>query len=96
MEIEVHHDPQARKYFARIDGQESLLQYREAGDRTLDYWRTFVPVPLRGRGIAEEIVRVALEDALREGNRIIPTCWFVDVYIRRHRRYQELVLEAPG
>lgn len=93
MDLDIRHDPQARKYYALIDGQEALLQYSEAGDRTLNFWRTFVPVPLRGKGIADEIVRHALEDALEKGYRIVPSCWFVDVYIRRHTRYQNMVAE---
>jgi hypothetical protein len=89
--LDIRHDPQSRKYYAIVDGQEAVLQYSEAGPQTLNYWRTFVPVPLRGKGIADEIVRHALEDALEKGLKIVPSCWFVDVYIQRHTRFQGLV-----
>ena len=89
--LEIHHDPQARKYYAVVEGQEALLQYSEAGPQTLNFWRTFVPVPLRGKGIADEIVRHALEDVQAKGFKIVPSCWFVDVYIQRHSRFQEMV-----
>ena len=90
--LDIRHDPQARKYYAIVDGQEAVLQYSEAGPGTLNYWRTFVPVPLRGKGIADEIVRHALEDALEKGLKIVPSCWFVDVYIQRHARFQGMVV----
>lgn len=91
MDYQVQHDEKARKYYTLIDGRESLLQYSEAGAGTLNYWRTFVPPELRGRGIADEIVRVALEDARERGYKVIPSCWFVRVYAERHSRYQELL-----
>lgn len=91
MEIDVQHDENARKYYALIDGKESILQYSPRGEGTLDFWRTYVPPELRGRGIADEIVRHALEEALEKGYRIVPSCWFVRVYMERHPRYQGMM-----
>jgi predicted GNAT family acetyltransferase len=91
MKIDVQHDESSRKYYAVIDGKESILQYSPQGQGTLNFWRTYVPPELRGRGIADEIVRQALEDALQQGYKIIPSCWFVRVYMERHSRYQEMM-----
>jgi predicted GNAT family acetyltransferase len=91
MEIAVQHDEKARKYYTVIDGQESVCEYGETGEKTLNFWHTFVPPALRGRGIADELVRQALEDVLARGYKVIPSCWFVRVYIQRHARYQPLV-----
>ena len=91
MELEVQHDEGARKYYALIDGRESVLEYSEAREGTLNFFHTYVPPELRGRGIADEIVRHALDDAERRGMKVIPSCWFVRVYIQRHSRYQPLV-----
>ncbi|HVR97097.1 MAG TPA: GNAT family N-acetyltransferase [Thermoanaerobaculia bacterium] len=89
MDLHVQHDEARKKYYAMVDGKESVLEYTEAGDRTLNFWHTYVPPELRGRGIADEIVRVALEDAMERGFRVIPSCWFVRVYMQRHQRFQE-------
>jgi uncharacterized protein len=91
MDLKVQHDEKSRKYYTVVDGQESVCEYGEAGERTLNFWHTFVPPSLRGRGIADELVRQALEDALARGYKVIPSCWFVRVYIQRHARYQPLV-----
>ena len=91
MDFEVQHDEKAKKYFALIDGRESVLEYGEAGAGTLNFFHTYVPPELRGRGIADEIVRHALDDAERRGCKVIPSCWFVRVYMQRHARYQPLL-----
>ena len=54
---------------------------------TVNFAHTYVPPELRGRGIADEVVRYALEDAERRGLKVIPSCWFVRVYVDRHPRY---------
>ncbi|HSF42304.1 MAG TPA: GNAT family N-acetyltransferase, partial [Thermoanaerobaculia bacterium] len=91
--IDVQHD-EGRKYYAVVDGRESVCEYIPVGERTLNFTHTYVPPELRGKGIAEELVRVALEDALERGYRVIPSCWYVRVYIDRHPRYQPVLAEA--
>jgi predicted GNAT family acetyltransferase len=88
MDLEVKHDEKAGKYYALIDGREAVCEYGRSGDGTLNFWHTYVPPELRGRGIADELVRQALEDVLARGAKVIPTCWFVRSYIERHPRYQ--------
>ena len=91
MDLTVKHDESARKYYAVVDGHESVCEYGIVGEKTLNFWHTYVPPALRGRGIADELVRQALEDLLEKGYKVIPSCWFVRVYIDRHSRYRELV-----
>lgn len=96
MSIEVKHDEQARKYYALVDGRESVLKYGPAGEGKLDYYSTYVPPELRGRGIADEIVRVALDEALDKGVKVVPSCWFVRVYMDRHRDKYERLRAGPS
>ena len=88
MEINVQHDEQAGKYYAVIDGREAVCEYGPAGEGRLNFFHTYVPNELRGRGVADELVRHALDDALARGYKVIPSCWFVRVYIDRHAKYQ--------
>ncbi len=87
----VHHDAAARRFTAEIDGAEAVLEYRELDARTLDYYRTFVPVALRGRGIASQLTDSALRHARDRGVKVVPTCPFVATYIERHHEFQPLV-----
>jgi uncharacterized protein len=91
MNLEVKHDEPGRKYFVMVDGRESVCEYGPAGEKTLVFSHTYVPPELRGRGIAEELVRQALDDVRQRGYKVIPSCWFVRVYIDRHSQYQDLL-----
>lgn len=90
-QIEVRHDEAARKYYAVVDGQESVCEYGEAGDKTLNFWHTYVPPALRGRGIAEQLVHQALEDARDRGYKVVPSCWYVRLYIDRHPQLRDVL-----
>lgn len=91
MNIEVKHDEAAKKYYAVVDGQESVCEYGVAGDKTLNFWHTYVPPALRGRGIAEQLVHHALEDARDRGYKVIPSCWYVRLYADRHPQLQDVL-----
>lgn len=89
--IEIHHDEAARKYYAVVDGQESVCEYFPAGDKTLNFTHTYVPPALRGKGIAEQLVHEALEDARNRGYKVVPSCWYVKLYIDRHPQLQDVL-----
>lgn len=91
MDLDVKHDEAAGKYYALVDGHESVCEYGRSGDGVLNFMHTYVPPELRGKGIADELVRQALEDVLARGLKVIPSCWFVRLYIDRHPKYQPLL-----
>jgi len=89
-DIFVRHNPVEGRFEARVRGELCVAEYvRRDGELVMTH--TFVPPALRGRGIAERIVRAALEYAQREGLRIVPACSYVAAYIRRHAEFQPLV-----
>ncbi len=77
MKLDIHHDLDGGRFFASIGGEEATLLYTEAGARTLDFTRTYVPDALRHQNIGEAIVRHALAYAAENGYEVIPTCPFV-------------------
>ena len=91
MNLDVKHDEAAGKYYALVDGHESVCEYSRSGDGVLNFMHTYVPPELRGKGIADELVRQALEDVLARGLKVVPSCWFVRLYIDRHPKYQPLL-----
>ncbi|HEY2065970.1 MAG TPA: GNAT family N-acetyltransferase [Gemmatimonadaceae bacterium] len=68
----------------------ATLTYVRRGD-TLDLTHTKVPPELEGRGYASALVRAALDYARNQHLRIIPTCPFVQGYLRRHNEYADIV-----
>ena len=78
---EVVHHPERCCFVINSDGIESVLQYRR--DRNdVDFTRTYVPPELRGRGLAEKLVRHGLHWASAEHLNIRASCWYVAKFLR--------------
>lgn len=86
----VRHNPAAHRYEIDVNGQLAVAEYLAEGDRVI-LTHTFVPPELRGRGLAEKLVRRALEDARSQNAKVVPACSYVDAFIRRHPEYQSLL-----
>ena len=76
---------------AQAGEHESQLVYLRVGESTVDFRSTYVHPALRGKGVGEKLVREALDWARGEGLKVIPSCWFVDTVVRRHREYEPLL-----
>jgi hypothetical protein len=90
-EIAVAHEA-PRRFVAKVDGREAVLEYTVIGTNTLDLYHTFVPPPLRGQGIASKLAEAALEYAAERGHTVAASCPFVARYIAAHPRYQPLLV----
>jgi uncharacterized protein len=88
--VPVQHNAGASRYEAVVEGFLSVCEYERQGDRMV-FTHTLVPPELRGRGIAEQLVRTALADARAAGRRVVPACSYVARFIERHREFQDLV-----
>ena len=84
------HNPAARRYELTVDGHLSVCEYEAAGDRMI-FTHTLVPPELRGRGIAEKLVRVALAEARAAGRKVVPACSYVAKFIERHAEFADLL-----
>jgi predicted GNAT family acetyltransferase len=91
--IPVRHNVAAHTYEAVVDGHRSVCDY-ELADGKMVFTHTFVPPELRGRGIAEQLVRTALADARQSGRKVVPACSYVAVFIQRNKEYQDLLAET--
>ena len=90
--IEIIHNRAANRFETTVDGRQSVADY-VIRDKEMIMTHTYVPSELRGRGIAEKLVRAALEHAKKEGCHVVPACSYVDTFIRRHPEYQRLVAQ---
>jgi uncharacterized protein len=88
--VVVRHNVAEHRFEAEVDGRLSVADYAMK-DGNMVMTHTFVPPELRGRGIAEKLVRAALEHAQRDQLHVVPACSYVDVFIQRHREFQSLV-----
>jgi uncharacterized protein len=79
--IEIVHEPTQQRFVAVLDGMESVVDY-QLSENTIDFNHTYVPVALRGTGIAEKLVRQALAWAVTQGYQIRASCWYVQKFLR--------------
>ncbi len=86
----VQHNAADHRYEAVVDGHLSICEY-ELEDGRMIFTHTVVPPELRGRGIAEKLVRAALADARQANRRIVPQCSYVAKFIERHAEYRDLL-----
>ncbi|MEO7412250.1 MAG: GNAT family N-acetyltransferase [Opitutaceae bacterium] len=92
---EVRHNAAAHRYEMELSGQLALADYAlESGRMILTH--TFVPPELRGRGLAEKLVRRALDDARAQGMKVVPACSYVAAFIQRHSEYRLLLPDDPA
>jgi uncharacterized protein len=72
------------------EGQIAFANYRQTQDAII-ITHTETPRALRGRGIASELVKGALEMIRADGHKVIAGCGFVVDYLNRHPEYRDLV-----
>jgi predicted GNAT family acetyltransferase len=87
MSMEVKNDEKAGKFYATVEGQEAKIEYEKSGE-VYDLLHTFVPEELRGHGVAEQLVTGALEQIQRQGARFLPSCPYIQGFLKSHPQYQ--------
>jgi predicted GNAT family acetyltransferase len=93
--IVVEHNRTESRFETRVDGRLCLVVYRLVG-HTMWLTHTEVPTPLRGQGIAAQLVVAALQAALAERWQVRPACSYVEAYLRRHPEWQQRLAAAGG
>ena len=73
------------------DGHIAYLEYNLTG-KVLQLIHSEVPEALRGRGIAAELARSALDWARENGVKVDVICPSVAAYMEKHPEYSDLVL----
>ena len=85
----VHDEKNHEFSFETPDGKVTLNYLEEEG--ALNFHHTFVPPALRGKGLAEQIVRYGFEYADKKGQKVIPTCPYVSRLVMQHDELKPLV-----
>jgi predicted GNAT family acetyltransferase len=89
--MQIRHDVERQRFEVRLPGGTAFLAYTPAADKVLEMYSTYVPGEERGKGVAAALVEAGLAHARAEGLKVIPTCWYVALWIRRHPQYADLV-----
>ncbi len=82
---------EASRYVAKIAGidAEAELTFRPGAAGTVIAVHTGVPDEFRGKGVGRILVMRMIEDARREGFKIVPACSFVAAERRKHPEWAD-------
>lgn len=90
-EMTVRKNSDARTYDAMVDGEEvGTLVYELKGSMVI-ISHTVIEPEYRGRGLASELVRQALDDIRDQGMTVSNFCGFVSTFIEAHPEYGDLL-----
>jgi uncharacterized protein len=78
-----------RRFELDVDGGVAFANYRLAPG-TIILTHTETPGPLRGRGIASQLVKGALEMIRADGLKVVAGCGFVVDYLQKHSEFADL------
>ena len=91
MAIETRHEPSRNRYELYEDGRlVSIAEYQVQGNQVVFFHTETIP-SRQGNGLAEELVKVALDDQRPTGRTVVPACWFVADFIEANPEYRSLV-----
>ncbi len=91
MDYTVKHDADRHRFETTVDGYTGYVEY-VAGRGTLDIIHTIVPMKIEGRGVAAALVKAAYEYARENGLKVIPSCSYAAMWVRRHPEYDEMTM----
>jgi len=90
--LAVTHDPEKGRFQISVGELRAVLDYEMEGDAMV-FTHTGVPRPIEGQGVGAKLAKAGLAFARDHGRKVVPACEFMDVYIRRHPEYKDLLVE---
>lgn len=94
MEKEPQKNELMKRFELTLEDKLAQLDYVEQGNNLLVFTHTFVPSELRGQNVAARLTKYALDDARRQGKKVVPQCSYVATYMERNKEYADLRAEA--
>jgi uncharacterized protein len=86
---QVRDNKSQRRFELDVEGGLAFANYRLSPEAVI-ITHTETPPALRGRGIASELVKGALELIRADGLKVVAGCGFVVDYLQKHREYADL------
>ena len=92
--IDISHRPAERRFVLSDDGVDLAHLEYVVRDGVWFVTHTFTEPAARGRGLAAQVTRAALDAARAERVRVRPICPFVVDYVATHPEYADIVVSA--
>ena len=87
---QVRDNKSRRRFELDVEGTVAFANYRLTPD-TVIITHTETPRALRGRGIASELVKGALEIIRADDLKVVAGCGFVVDYLQKHPEFSDMV-----
>jgi predicted GNAT family acetyltransferase len=91
LEIGREDEPTGGRWATVVDGHEAEMTYSRASAALFIIDHTEVPDALRGRGIGQALVERAVNDARRDGFKLLPLCPYARAQFERHPQWQDVL-----
>ena len=89
--ITLEDGPTGGRYLAVVNGHEAEMTFSKAGTSRIIIDHTGVPKELAGLGVGVALVQRGVDDARRNGVKIIPLCPFAKAQIAKHPEWQDVL-----
>jgi uncharacterized protein len=86
----VRNNPEQNCFELDADGHTAVAYY-QLSPGVITFVHTEVDPAVSGRGIGSRLVHGALQEARRQGLKVVPRCSFVGHYIARHPEFSDLL-----
>jgi len=90
MSYDIRNNEQESRFETIVDGHTAFTMYDLEDPNRIVFTHTEVPQELAGRGIAQLLVRTALEHARDRKLTVVPQCAYVAKFIERNAEFEEL------
>lgn len=91
--LKVQHNEAAGKFFVTIGQDEVSVKYQASSKDLWTILEVAVPSQVRSMNIHSRLMEYVLELALQEKIMVRPACAYAQSFIKRHSRFESLVLE---
>lgn len=92
MKEKVIHNKAKSQFIIVIDGKESLVDYF-IDKKKMNLYHTYTHPDLRGKGLAAQVVKAALEYAEKNNLKVVDGCSYVQSFISKNKKYKALVID---
>ncbi len=91
MESAVRNNTEQSRYELTVeDTVAGFVEYRDKGDY-VELTHTEVDPSHEGEGLGSQLARAVLDNLRNEERSVIPSCRFINTYLKKHPAYAELV-----
>ena len=89
--MEVINNIMKQQFELEVGGEKAIILYKMKGNKII-LKDTQVPASMKGQGIGSKLASQTFDLIEKMGLKIIPTCEFIQAWLKRHPERQSMVI----